>query len=198
MFTLGYGQGNICNKLGGKVNFFKPVGSLFMENAWFKKKKDLKNISKTNILILGINTELNDRHHINKDYVITYYKFLNWIKLTSQKFPNKKIQVKHHNDKIPDPREIEILKNTNIKILTQDKSDNTSYANAYKSDLSLAFGSTMILELLGHGKRCFYIDPSFKNNNFYHDIKYLKDYRIHSYKKLLQIINKKKSSEIKT
>lgn len=196
MFTLGHGQGNICNKLGGKIDFFKPVGSLFMENSWFKKKKDFKNISKTNILILGINTETNDRHHINKDYEITYYKFLNWIKLLSQDFPNKKIQIKHHNDKIPDPKEIDIFKNTNVEILTKDKSVNTSYANAFNSELPLAFGSTMIIELLGHGKRSYYIDPSLKNNNWYHDIKYLKDYRIHSYKKLLQVINKRKKIKL--
>ena len=53
-FSLGQDQGKICNDLGGEIDVFKPVGSLFMESAWFKQKKDLESIPDIDILIIGI------------------------------------------------------------------------------------------------------------------------------------------------
>ena len=106
LFTLGKGQGKICLKLGGKIKKIVPVGSLFMENAWFNKKKDFRNVPKSNVIILGINTLKNTRHYVNNIYENSYYNFfLDWINQLALDFPNLKIIYKHHNDYMLDIRE---------------------------------------------------------------------------------------------
>ena len=80
------------NKYKYKIKKIIPVGSLYMENAWFNKKKDLKNVPNSNILILGINTLKNTRHYVNNIYENSYYNlFLDWINQLALDFPNLKI-----------------------------------------------------------------------------------------------------------
>ena len=198
LFTLGKGQGRICHKLGGKIKKIIPVGSLYMENAWFNKKKDLKNVPNSNILILGINTLKNTRHYVNNIYENSYYNlFLDWINQLALDFPNLKIVYKHHNDYLEDPKERKKLSNSKVEILIKNKSINSSYAYAYKSELTISFASTMILEILGHGKKAFFIDPNLKGSQWFDDIKNIKEYRIGSYELLKKIVkNRTKLSKV--
>jgi glycosyltransferase involved in cell wall biosynthesis len=192
MFTLGKGQGKICNKLGGKVKKFVPVGSLFMENAWFKKKKDLKKVPKTDVLILGINTLFNHRHYVNNFYKEDYYgSYLKWLKKLSIEFPEKKFVLKHHGDYTNDPEERKILKDSNIKVLIKNESINSSYAYAFKSKIVISFASTMIIEILGHGKMAYFIDPGLRGDQWYRDIKKINKFRIGNYNKLRSLITQK-------
>ena len=46
----------------------------------------------------------------------------------------------------------------------------------------------MVLELLGNNKLAYYIDPGFRGDQWFRDVKKLKNYRITSYKKLKKII----------
>jgi len=198
MFTLGKGQGKICNQLGGKIKKFIPVGSLFMETRWYKKKKDLKKVPKSDILIIGQNTLYNTRHYNNNDYEKDYYGiYLDWLKTLSNDFPHKKIILKHHNYYTVDPRETEKLKDTNINILIKDESINSSYAYPFKSKLVLSFASTMGVELLGNNKLVYFLDPGLRGDQWFRDIKKLKNYRIGNYEKLKRIIIQKKKSPIK-
>jgi len=192
MFTLGKGQGKICNKLGGKVKKFVPVGSLFMENVWFKKKKDLKKVPKTDVLILGINTLFNNRHYVNNFYKEDYYgSYLKWLKKLSIEFPEKKFVLKHHGDYTNDPEERKILKDSNIKVLIKNESINSSYAYAFKSKIVISFASTMIIEILGHGKMAYFIDPGLRGDQWYRDIKKINKFRIGNYNKLRSLITQK-------
>ena len=198
MFTLGKEQGKICNQLGGEVKKFIPVGSLFMETQWYKKKKYLKNVPKSDILIIGQNTLYNTRHYNNNDYEKDYYGiYLDWLKRLSNDFPHKKIILKHHYYYTIDPREIEKLKDTNIKFLIKDESINSSYAYPFKSKLVLSFASTMGVELLGNNKLVYYLDPGLRGDQWFRDIKKLKSFRIGNYEKLKKIINQKKKTPIK-
>ena len=198
MFTLGKEQGKICNQLGGKIKNFIPVGSLFMETRWYKKKKDLKNVPKSDILILGQNTFYNTRHYNNNNYEKDFYGiYLDWLKKLSNDFPRKKIIFKHHDSYIVDPQVIEKLKNTNINILIKDKSINSTYAYPFKSKLVLSYASTMGVELLGNNKLVYYLDPGLRGDQWFRDIKKLKSYRIGNYEKLKKIIIQKKKSSIK-
>ena len=193
LFTLGKGQGKICLKLGGKIKKIVPVGSLFMENAWFNKKKDLKNVPKSNILILGINTLKNTRHYVNNNYENSYYNlFLDWINQLALDFPNLKIIYKHHSNYMTDPKERKKILNSKVEILVKDKSINLSYAYAHKSELIISFASTMILEILGHGKKAFYIDPNLKGSQWFDDIKKIHKYRIRSYELLKKLVRDRK------
>ena len=193
MFTLGKNQGKICNKLGGKIDKFNPVGSLFMEAAWFKKKRDLKKIPTIDILIIGINTLNNNRHHITDSYSKSYYEdYLNWLYKLSKDFPNKKIVLKHHVDYLKDPKEKKILnKLNNIKVEVEHKSKNGTYGYLFKSKKILSFASTMIVEALGHGKEAFYIDPSGKGEQWFKDISFINKYRIKKYSNLIAAIKGK-------
>ena len=94
MFTYGKEQGKICNQLGGKIKKFIPVGSLFMETKWYQKKKDLKNVPKSDILILGQNTLYNTRHYNNNNYEKDFYEiYLDWLIKLSNDFPHKKLSI---------------------------------------------------------------------------------------------------------
>ena len=194
LFTLGLSHGKICNKIGGKIKHFFPVGSLYMEDSWYNKRKDLKKVPKCDILLIGLNVSSNPAartYRINEDFHNSYYKYISWFKKLSNEFPNKKIFLKHRDNTTIDPIEAKILKNSNIKILTKNESINGTYAYAHKSKLLFSFGSTMIMELLGSGKQGYYIDPEFKNLQWYHDIKFLKNHRIESYNKIKKIISSK-------
>ena len=193
MFTLGKKQGKICNQLGGEIKKFIPVGSLFMEAAWFKKKKDLKKIPTIDILIIGINTLNNNRHHITNDYKKSYYEaYLKWLHKLSKDFSNKKIVLKHHADYLKDPKEKKILeKLKNIQVVVNHKSINGTYGYLFKSKKILSFASTMIVEALGHRKEAFYLDPSGKGEQWFKDINFLNKYRIQKYSKLKALLKKK-------
>lgn len=194
LFTLGKGQGKICLKLGGKIKKIVPVGSLFMENAWFSKKKDFRNVPKSNIIILGINTLKNTRHYVNNIYENSYYNsFLDWINQLALDFPNLKIIYKHHNDYMLDIKEKKKLINSKVKVLILNKSINSSYAYAYKSELTLSFASTMVLEILGHGKKAFFIDPDYSGNQWFDDVLNLKKFRVSTYKDLKKIVQNRKN-----
>ena len=198
LFTLGYSHGKICNKIGGKIKHFSPVGSLYMENLWFKKKRDLRNIPSSDILLVGLNVtpDLTARtYHINEDFHTSYYKYISWFKKISKEFPNKKILLKHRKNTTIDPVETKILENSNIKVLTKDKSLNGTYAYAHKSKLLFSFGSTMIMELLGSGKQGYYVDPELKNLQWYRGVKFLKSYRLKSYSEIKKIVLAKKHNK---
>ena len=196
-FSIGKNTGHLLKKLDGDCKKIFPVGSLFMEADWFKKKKDLKNIEKTDLLILGINTIL--RHyklHITSAFDRNYYKFIKWIAIFSKKFSNLNIVIKHHANFPQDPKEIEIIKNTNIKLQVENQSINGSYANAFKSKVLCSFGSTMIFELLGHNVPGYFIDPNYENQQFFELLPQSKKWRIKNYKefekKILHAIKSKK------
>lgn len=197
MFTLGKNQGKICNKLGGKIKKFIAVGSLFMEDSWYKKKKDFKNVPEADILIIGINTLNNQYHYVNNNYRKDYYDiYLNWLKKLAKDFPKKKIILKHHNDYTVDPIEKEKLNNTSIKVVINNASINSTYAYAFKSKFIFSFASTMILELLGNNKLAYFLDPGLRGDQWFKDIDNLKKYRINSYKKLKKIISESKDFPI--
>ena len=141
-----------------------------MESAWFKQKKDLERIPDIDILIIGINTPW-PRGCINNDFHNSYYKeFIPWIVKISNEFPNKKIFYKHHNYFKGDTRETELLDNSNLKVIVNDKSLNSTYGWAFKSKIIISFASTMIVELIGNGKQAYFIDPGGINHQWFYGI----------------------------
>ena len=187
-FSLGKEQGKICNDLGGEIKLFKPVGSFFIESTWLKQRKDLEKIPDIDVLIIGMNVPWK-YSMVDEDFKNSYYnKFIPWIKKISEDFPDKKIIYKHHSNFAGDTKEKNLLSKTNVKIIANDDSINSSYAWAFKSKINLSFGSTMILELNGNGKEAFFIDPSGLNQQWFHGIKDLEKYRVRNYETLKKII----------
>ena len=124
-----------------------------------------------------------------EDFDTSYYKkFIPWIKKISEDFPTKKIYYKHHSNFSEDIKEKNLLSDTNVKIIRDDMSINSTYAWAFKSKINLSFGSAMILELNGNGKEAYFIDPDGINYQWYYDINNLENYRIKTYESLKEII----------
>ena len=187
-FSLGKEQGKICNDLGGEIKLFKPVGSFFIESTWLKQKKDLEKIPDIDVLIIGMNVPWK-YSLFDEDFKNGYYnKFIPWIKKISEDYPDKKIFYKHHSNFAGDTKEKNLLSQTNVKIIVNDDSINSTYAWAFKSKINLSFGSTMILELNGNGKEAFFIDPDGLNQQWFHGIKDLEKYRVQNYETLKKII----------
>ena len=196
-FTIGENTGKLLKKLDGYSKKNYAVGSLYMESDWFKKKKDTKKIHQTDLLVIGINTVL--RHyklHVTEAFDKNYYKFIEWIKIFSDKYPKLKIVIKHHGNFPHDARESKIIRDSKIKIEVTSKSINGSYANAFKSKVLCSFGSTMIFELLGHNKPGFFVDPNYENQQFFELLPQAKKWRLKTYnefeRNILSIINGKK------
>lgn len=196
-FSIGKNTANLLKKLDGSCKNIYPVGSLYMEGDWFKKSKDIKQVKKTDLLVLGINTV--KRHyklHVTESFDKNYYKFIHWIKEISNKFPKIKIAIKHHGNFPHDSREFEILKNSRVKIETISPSKNGSYANAFKSKVLCSFGSTMIFEFLGHNVPGFFLDPNYENQQFFEMLPQSNKWRLKSYnefeKTVIPIVNGKK------
>ncbi len=196
-FTIGENTGKLLQKLDGYCKKNYAVGSLYMESDWFKKRKDTKKIEQTDLLVVGINTVL--RHyklHVTEAFDKNYYKFIEWIKVFSDKFPELKVVIKHHGNFPHDAREAKIIRGSKIKLEVFSNSINGSYANAFKSKVLCSFGSTMIFELLGHNRPGFFIDPNFENQQFFELLPQAKKWRLKTYnefeKNVLSIINGKK------
>ena len=96
-----------------------------------------------------------------------------------------------------DPKEENVIKDANIDLFISNKSINASYGWAFKSKIVLSFASTMIVELLGHGKEAYYIDPNLKGEQWFKDVRNLKKYRLGSYKAIRSLINKRKKKLVK-
>ena len=184
-FSLATNTAKIIKVLGGYVEKIYPVGSLFMEEKWFKKKKDLKNIEEIDLLIIGINVKGNlSKFDITGEFENTYYEYLQWIVKFSQKFPEKKIVLKHHDNHSIDIREVNLLKSSNVKTIIDSQSQNKTYGYVFKSKTICSFGSTMIMEYLGLGKICYFLDPNSKNQQFFDHLPQTNKWRISSYKEL--------------
>ena len=139
-FSLGKEQGKICNNLGGEIEQFKPVGSFFIESTWLKQKKDLEKIPDIDVLIIGLNVPW-QYSPITEDFNTSYYKKIFTMgKKKSQKiFQQKKYITNITQIFSGDVREKNLLSGTNIKIIRDDMSINSTYAWALKSKINLSF-----------------------------------------------------------
>ena len=201
-FTLGTSYPSVIKKLGGKVKKFIPVGSLAMEYFWHSKKKDLKKIPRTDLLVIGLNyANAPDRMYINKQHYYNYYEQFEWLKKISLRHPQLNIILKHHDNCKRDLLEQKILENTKVKIQYNAPSINRSYANIFKAKQVFSFGSTMILESISMGKNSYFFDPNLENVSFQKSILIAKKIRIKNYnefeKIVLNNIKKGRSKKIK-
>ena len=99
--------------------------------------------------------------------------------------------LKHHGNYVNfsmDEKEMNILKDSKIKIILDEPSANKSYGLASKSKILCSFGSTMIMEYLGLGKKSYFIDPKFENQQFFDFLPQLDKWRIPTYENFEKII----------
>ena len=173
--------------LGGNVQSSIPCGSLRMESELVNENL-IEKLQPIDILIIGLNDNI--WKYTSKITQEIYYEQISWLKKISLKYPNLNIIYKHHPNFKKDKLEEKILSNTNIKVIIKPEKNLNSYHYLMKSKVSLSFGSTMILEGLGLGKKCFFLDPDLQNNTFFGGLSYLDPFRIKSLKDLEEIVIK--------
>jgi len=173
--------------LGGKINSSTPCGSLRMEHE-LKDEKKLNDIEPIDILVVGLNPAI-WRGTSNKILEI-YYEQMKWISKISVEFPKLKIVYKHHPNFSGDKIEKKYINSPNIKTIIKPNNNLNSYHYLMRSKLILSFGSTMILEGLSLGKKCFFLDPKLKNTTFFGNLDYLKQFRISKYEDLEKVVKK--------
>jgi len=202
-FAFGTNYPLVIKKLGGKVKKFVPAGSLAMEYFWYSRKKDLKKIPRTDLLVIGLNyANAPERMYINKQHYYNYYEQFEWIKKISSRYPQLNIILKHHDNCKRDLLEQKILENTDVKTLYKTPSINRSYAYIFKAKQVFSFGSSMILECASMGKNSYFLDPNLENISFQKSIPAAKKIRIKNYnefeKLVLNNMKKSNSKKIKT
>ncbi len=173
--------------LGGNINDIVSCGSIRMEHALSNLQK-IDEINQIDILLIGIN--LANWVGTSKKIMEIYYQHLHWISKICKKYPNLKILIKHHPNYKFDRKEHEIIKATNIQTIINPQKSFNSYHFLLKSKLILSFGSTMILEGLGLGKNCYYLDPDAKNSTFFNYLEYLNKKRVKSFEQLEVLVQK--------
>ena len=176
---------------GSKIKKIIPVGSLALEQNWFLKKK----IEVETNDIVNFAGNFNTRSSINfhANYINDYYDHLKWMIKISNKYPNLKILLKHHaGNENTDTKEIEILKNSRIKRITVDNSNNENYSynHAFQANFSCTWNSIICYEMLGHGKPCFFLDPGGRNESFLQNDDFNTDWRIKSYNEFEEKVEK--------
>ena len=173
--------------LGGKINNSTACGSLRMEHE-LKDENKCSTLEPIDILAIGLNPAI-WRGTSNKILEI-YYEQMKWISKISTKFPKLKIVYKHHPNFTGDKIETKFINSSNIKTIVKPGNNLNSYHYLMRSNLVLSFGSTMILEGLSLGKKCFFLDPELKNTTFFGNLDYLKQFRISKYEDLETIVRK--------
>ena len=159
---LSFGDENISKKkfidLGGKVNKSYPIGSINMESLFHEEEK---NKLKENFDIVFIGLNLHNWTYVSDKINKNFYKTIEWLKQISLKYPNYKILIKHHPSWWGDPKETNIIQNSNIRTLVRKKDPskfNYIFNNNFFSKYKIFFENIFI------GKNSIY----YKKNESYH------------------------------
>ncbi len=154
--------------LGARIDKVFPVGSLAMDvlSSVSECKPDVeaKQGGSIDILYIGINAITSDKTNWSG-----YYESIVWLAKLSNDLVNLKVVIKHHPSWIPDKKEYEIIKDTNVEYLDKNLD---SYSAAHSSKIIMTYGSSMGYELMGCGLNVIFVDPLNENtfiNNFVHD-----------------------------
>jgi hypothetical protein len=183
--------GNECDTkkklvfLGGIVNKIHHCGSLRME---FELQNEIlsKQIKPIDILVIGLNPA--NWRGTSENILKIYYEQMSWVLKILEDFPMINLIYKHHPNFRGDSLETRLIKDKNIKVIVNTKDHTNTYHYVLKSNLILSFGSTMIIECQSLKKKCFFLDPDYKNTSFFGDLDYLNELRIKSYSELKTII----------
>jgi hypothetical protein len=164
-FTLGETTGQRAIQLGARINEVVPIGSFFMEPEFSRENMfdqsfvwDIVNIG-GNSLYPGNYMDIYDAH--NEDYL----EHLSWLKQVSIDHPTLRVGFKPHpGDRARfQPFEEEFLADSNVELLCDSL---TSYQVCFRSKLIVSWASTMVVEMYGHGRKAFFLDPGGRNQQF--------------------------------
>ena len=181
-FTLGNESHKKAIVSSGNFKKIIPVGSLFMENIFYKKKIKKKiDFDLLNVISDGPNFSDGFKNY-NKNWI----EHLSWLKKLSGEDKKLKIVIKRRpNDKLDKNNFLNnFFKNSGVKIIFGETPLNKeySYEHCMRSKVVCTWSSTMGYELIGHNKPCIFMDPNGENSSFVPLDKLHKPVRVTSYK----------------
>ena len=194
LFSMGKKSAEVLKDLGGEVKEVYPVGSFFMEYNFHKR--DQFNITKNKIKqydLLFFETSHTWKFVAGyESYYDDFYLHLNWIKKFSQENLDLKIAVKfkHEKDKFENKKILSIIENIdNLEILVDKSEWIDSYLLGQNAKFVGTWSSSLCHELLSIGKRCYYIDPGFRNKSFLPNTDEYKLIRLDTFEKFCDVVN---------
>lgn len=195
-FSLGNQTAEIILKQDSSIKNVIPVGSLTMYQSFFDKKNlNLNELEAYDIL--DLESRMANFNDVYDTFWQDWYLKFSWLSKLSSKKPNLKIGIKirpEHSSMMENPFIQKNIQNSNIKII--DGSEHSfkfnTYHYAFKAKSLCTWISTIGFEMLGHGKKCYFVNPDFRNSS-YKDLEILNKFTIDSYenfeKKILDEIN---------
>ena len=180
-FALGDKTAERAFDYGARIGQVVPVGSLFMEHAWFSGAKDkTRPDKKYDIVCVGGNfSRAKESLDTYTSFVDDYYETFKWLADFSRENPEVKIGVKHHRFNIIDEKEIEIIRGSNVERIDQDLD---SYEVCFNSKSVVTFCSTMGYELIAHGIPVLFLDPGRRNVMWFPEKSPIDDCRATTYR----------------
>lgn len=195
-FSLGKKSAEIILNQDSSIDKVIPVGSLSMCQNYFNNYEI--NLDKLETYdLLDLESRMADFNDVYDDFWNDWYLKFHWLNKLSKSRPDLKIGIKirpEHASMMNNPKIKNSIENSNIKII--DGSEYSfkfnTYHYAFKAKSLCTWISTIGFEMLGHGKKCFFINPGF-NNTTYKDFSILDKFTIDNYesfeKNILNQIN---------
>jgi len=163
-FTYGSKTANSAIRLGASFDNVASVGSFFFESRIDPATVDLE--MRWHVICIGGNgfttpevLRFTDTYDSNLD---DYIEHLKWMHRLSLEYPDLRLGFKHHpgySGKFED----DFFQDSNVQLIRD--SDNT-YEQAFRSGMTVSWASTVILELRGHGRLAFFLNPGGRNSQF--------------------------------
>ena len=180
LFVLGEIAAERAFDYGARIGRGVPVGSLFMEHAWFNIAKNKNHLDKKyDIVCVGGNfSRAKESLDSYNSFVDDYYETFKWLADFSRENPELKIGIKHHGSNIIDEKETEIIRGSNIERIDQNLN---SYETCFSARSLVTFCSTMGYELIAHGIPVVFLDPGRRNVMWFPDKSLIDDCRVTTY-----------------
>ncbi len=193
--SLGKKTADIIYNQDSEIKKITPIGSLSIYQNYFNSPNELDEI--TSYDLLDIESRMANFNDVYDTFWNDWYVKFSWLAKFSARNPNLNIAIKirpEHKNAMENINIKNTLKNSNVKII--DGSEYgfkfNTYHYAFKAKSLCTWISTLGCEMIGHGKKCFYINPNFKNTS-YKDFSILDKFTIHNYQsfeeKILDQIN---------
>ena len=184
----------ICNQ-DSEIKKITPIGSLSIYQNYFNSPIRSDEIPSYDLL--DLESRMANTNDVYDTFWNDWYIKFSWLAKLSALNPNLNIAIKirpEHKTAMENINIKNALKNSNVKII--DGSEYgfkfNTYHYAFKAKSLCTWISTLGCEMIGHGKKCFYINPNLKNTS-YKNFAVLDKFTIHNYqsfeKKILDEIN---------
>tara|TARA_Y100000389_G_scaffold205018_1_gene262032 strand:+ start:6446 stop:7387 length:942 start_codon:yes stop_codon:yes gene_type:complete len=199
--SLGKKTADIILNQDSEIKKIIPVGSLSLYQNYFHKKNEIHELISYDLL--DLESRMGNFNDVYDTFWNDWYLKFNWLSKLSKRNPNLKIAIKirpEHKSVMQNKNIRNALNNSNVKII--DGSEYgfkfNTYHYAFKAKSLCTWISTLGFEMIGHGKKCFFLNPAMKNSS-YKDLEILNDFTINNFidfeKKIIEEININKNNE---